>query len=264
LFDEAERSFGRRRETESAFHFLNRAAGDSWQRVRNLLDGWYAAFPDPGGDVRERFRQDEDRQHAAAWWELYVFTLFRRLDYKIEVHPSVAGSRNRPDFLVTRNSGSVYIECTVMFSDDELDDAEAWIFECINSARNPDFLVDVWGVEQIGSQRPRKSEITAPIKEWLASLDADAELAQVNAGGEPPHCKFGFRDWSIALGAWPVEPDHRGEAERLIGSPPARLEVVRDVERMRKILSEKGSRYGQLDRPLVLALLSWASQTNDT
>jgi len=39
----------------------------------------------------------------------------------------------------------VYIECTVMFSDDELDDAEAWIFECINSARNPDFLVDVWG-----------------------------------------------------------------------------------------------------------------------
>jgi hypothetical protein len=113
----------------------------------------------------------------------------------------------------------VYIECTVVFSDDELDDAEAWIFECINSARNPDFLVDVWGVAQIGSQRPRKSEITAPIKEWLASLDADAELAQVNAGGEPPHCKFGFRDWSIALGAWPVEPDHRGEAERLIGSP---------------------------------------------
>ena len=44
LFDEAERSFGRRRETESAFHFLNRAGGDSWQRVRNLLDGWYAAF----------------------------------------------------------------------------------------------------------------------------------------------------------------------------------------------------------------------------
>ena len=38
LFDEVERYEGHALDTESTFHFLNRADGQLWQRTRDLLE----------------------------------------------------------------------------------------------------------------------------------------------------------------------------------------------------------------------------------
>jgi hypothetical protein len=77
--DEVEHYGGPATDTESSFHFLNRAQDSSWQKVREVLDEWYSHHPDPGGDLRSRFQQYDNRQHTSAWWELYTHALFRRL-----------------------------------------------------------------------------------------------------------------------------------------------------------------------------------------
>jgi len=46
--DDIERYGGPATDTESAFHFLNRAADPAWQRVRDLLEDWYSYHPDRG------------------------------------------------------------------------------------------------------------------------------------------------------------------------------------------------------------------------
>jgi len=82
--------------TEDSFAFLNRASGIVWERLREQLDAWYAAFPDDDGDLRRRFRSADPRQHFAAWWEIYLHALLTALGYKLTVHPTVPGTKGHP------------------------------------------------------------------------------------------------------------------------------------------------------------------------
>ena len=260
--DEVELSGGPCRETESTFQYLNRAKGPVWQRVRDLAEQWYADYPDETGDLRSRFRRNDPHQHVPAWWELYTYTLFCLLGYLVEVHPRHPNSDKRPDFLVTRDSGRMYVECAVLFEDDADDntDGQMWIRDCINQAKNPNFMVDV-EMHVRGTQRPRVLDITQPIEEWLTSLDADAVAADIAAGAESPTFELSVRGWVIGLSAWPVLPERRGEADRLIGAyfPFGGVRMLDDIVRIRTILRKKGSQYGPLDAPLVVALLSWST-----
>jgi hypothetical protein len=65
-----------------------------------------------------RLRDDDERQHLPAWWELCTFTLFDRLGYRVEVHPELLGSKKNPDFLVSKGSSSMYVEAALVFNDE--------------------------------------------------------------------------------------------------------------------------------------------------
>lgn len=264
LFDDVELYDGPALQTESSIHFLTRAKGEAWQHVRTLLETWYARFPDPTGDLYGRFRQDDPRQHVAAWWELYTYKLFEQLGYVVEVHPSVAGTSNEPDFRVSTDAETMYVECAVLFEDESeaVSDSQAWLFDCINDANSADFIGDIT-VEQTGTVRPRKRNVVGPIDRWLATLDWHDVSAQVNETGEAPEETFEIRDWRFTLGAWPVRADKRGEAGRFIGSSLIGEARPRsDEKRLRDLIAKKGSRYGAA-QPLVLAILAWSSFTDE-
>jgi hypothetical protein len=263
LFDESPRSDSRPgRHTENSFHFLNRRAGALWDRVRNHVESCYAAFPDDHKpDVVGRLRDDDERQHLPAWWELYTFTLFDRLGYEIEVHPELPGSTKNPDFLVTKGAVSMYVEAAVVFNDDLKSDAWNWVCDCVNDAKNPDFMVDL-EIPTEGRQRPGEKEIQDPLEKWLARLDADQVLADQAAGLGLPRTQLPAGDWVLDYTAAPVSPDRRGMHGRLIGIYPIQsIDFARDVKRLRKTLKDKGSKYSKLDepldRPLVTAITSW-------
>jgi len=111
--------FNRKSESLSTFQFLNSAAGEQWTRARDLLDSWYSDYPDPHKDkLRNHFRSELEGQHVGAWWELYTFTLHRRLGYSVTVEPELPGSTKKIDFLVSRGNESMYIECAVDGAED--------------------------------------------------------------------------------------------------------------------------------------------------
>ncbi|KUI36211.1 hypothetical protein AU194_15965 [Mycobacterium sp. GA-2829] len=100
--------------TEDSFSFLNRVATPEWQRVRELVDAWYRDYPEASQtDLRGRFRDSDAAQHYGAWWELYVYTLFRRLGYDVAIHPALLTTTRQPDFLVSRGETAMYVECVV-------------------------------------------------------------------------------------------------------------------------------------------------------
>lgn len=248
------------RDLEGSFQFLNRVDRPSWQRVRDLLEGWYSEYPDDNNDLRNRFRQSAGSQHYGAWWELYVYTLYRRLGYQVLPHPPVPGTTRRPDFYVSDHNSGVYVECVVFFSGGSggtRDHTEkAWIYDCINRVGNSDFHLDLEWVA-VGTQRPRVFEIADPIQTWLDGLDADQALADRRAGAPLPTLRFSARDWQLDLEAWPIVPDRRESGGRLLGVYPVEQAFVnRDIERIRKIVAGKGRRYGQLPKPLILAVLN--------
>jgi hypothetical protein len=258
LFDEVDRFPPPKRPTESQFEFLNRSEGALWDQTRALLESWYADYSDLDGDLRGRFQQDALSQHMGAWWELYIYTLFRRLGYEIEVHPALPGTKKNPDFLLTRDSTKLVVECAVMLEEAQWgnSDGKSWVLECIDGADSPTFRLGV-DIGAEGNQRPNRKDIVRPIEAWLASLDADALWEAAEAGDSSwPEKEFEIRGWTITVRALVVDPVHRGIASGSIAVGPMKSGVLQHAEQMRTILSDKGSKYGQPTYPLVLALLA--------
>lgn len=241
--------------SESSFHFLNRVDDAVWQRVRELLEDWYAHHPDPDGDLRSRFRDDSIRQHLPAMWELYVFTFFRRLGFSIDVHPKLPSGR-QPDFLVSREQERVYVESVALFEKSAGPDILDWILACIDTASNPDFMVDV-DIVNSGTQYPGRREIARPIESWLANLDYDSARASRNIENERERRVFTFRDWGVRLTARPRAPDRRGDGRPLIAIFPIRSAFsVSNVDEFRNLLRDKASQCNGADASVVIAVLS--------
>ena len=269
LFDQVERSDpSPATHAEDSFTFMNRVDQPLWARVRDVLDVWFADYPrDAAADLRARYRDADSRQHVAAWWELYLFTLYRRLGYSVTVHPSVPNGSGQPDFLIARQGEELYVEAVAVNSgvvdgDGRHGARESWIYDLINEAHSPNFHVQL-EFERVGMQRPKAAEIVRPLEDWLASLDPDAVARALDASEEVPELHLPVRDWTLIFTPLPIKPDRRGKAGRLLGLYPASAGFVNDKTMVRKALERKRRQFGQLDKPFVVALLATSSFMDD-
>jgi hypothetical protein len=267
LFDNVARSdTSPKTNLESLYQFLNRRAGPSWDRVRSEAEKWYEAFPRAERNhLRTRFQEDDVHQHLPAWWELYTYTLFQRLDYDVKVHPQVSASTNRkknPDFLISRGSESIYVESATVFNGDDISDGQAYVCDCVDRAQNPDFMVDL-EIESAGTKRPKERHIIRPLEEWLAGLDWADARKDLEAGVlmDSPRWRWQHplrHGWVLDHMAIPVQPDSRGMPGRRIGIPPTPAAAfIHDVGKIRDKLEDKGSKYSSLKRPLDKPLRRW-------
>lgn len=264
LFDDVDRSDGRPATySEDNFSFLNRVDGPLWEKIRVELEAWFAEFPqEHRDDLRERFRSADPRQHFPAWWELYLFHLFRRLGFDVEVHPDAEGVTTHPDFRLRRGSEGCYVEAVTVFSgiveEGRHATREGWIKDLINEVDNRSFFVSL-DFDRVGTERPSRFEVVDPIKQWLDTLDADV-LSAAPPGSNPPSLTLRVRDWVFTLEAFGISPERRDDGHhRLLGAGPLSSGWVDDVERLGVGLKRKLARYGTLDPPLVVAVLGMSS-----
>jgi hypothetical protein len=261
LFDDRERTDSSpATSAEDSFSFLNRACGIVWDRIRAVSEAWFAAYPPAdASDLRGRFRSKHAGAHLGAWWELYLHHLFTCLGYEIEVHPRVESSDSRPDFLLTRDGEKLYLEAAVVFSgivDDSARDGvrKGWIIDAANRGTSPNFFVGI-DFDQVGTTRPKDRAIYRPVEKWLATLDPDRVAADHEASAELPKLTIDVNDWRVRFRAIPIKPEARGkDGARLVGMGPVTAGFVDDESQIRDTVKHKGSRYGSLDAPSIVAI----------
>jgi len=187
LFDDYERNdYNPPLFSESTYTYLNRSADKRWSQTRDLLEGWFAEYPD---EQKAKFRTDfsvsDQGQHLGAWWELYIYTLYRRIGYdNIEIHPELDDIPTHPDYLVTSNDNSMYVECIVTSTSDapitRNPGVEAAIYDAVNDITDTNFLVGL-KFKKEGKQHPSRREIIAGIGNWLKKLNPDDVEADLKA-----------------------------------------------------------------------------------
>jgi hypothetical protein len=251
LFDEFERIDSTRKpySGESVFQFMNRVDRVDWARVREELEAWYSEYRDSDNDLRNRFQSQREDQHYGAWWELYVYTFYRRLRYAVDVHPTMPNG-TKPDFVVTREGVSTYVECKAIPAKPR-SAHEAWILDATNKVRHGDFLLEL-DIEREGKEQPRAASIRTNLEKWLNTLDADDVLSNVRAGKDDfPSFTLPVKDWRLTYTAYPVDREKRGERAGLLAVPPSSgAAFIDDVGPIRKALREKGRKYADLAQPL--------------
>lgn len=104
LFDHADRPHpGPADHVEDTYSFLCRSAWEASARARGLLEAWFAHYPpEHQQDLRRRF----ESSFAAAFFELAIHEVLRRIGARVSVHPEVPGADTRPDYLAAFPDGS--------------------------------------------------------------------------------------------------------------------------------------------------------------
>jgi hypothetical protein len=237
-----------------------------WARVRTYVEDCFAAYPEEhAADLRERFRSSRWSDHAGAWWELYLFTMFRRLGCEVEVHPALPNITKRPDFKVDARDKSFYVEARHVAAGptagEQVVGSDEWITGPLDELAHPRFMVVVRILRRHVQQPPRRA-VTARVLPWLDSLDPDAVAA------DPFLDRWMFRQDDAAGWAFELRPlaiEARAESERgLVGIFPGHSGYDNTVTALRAALKEKAAKYGHTGAPFVLApLLTSGFADND-
>lgn len=265
VFDELTRTDATpARHNEGRFAFLNRSASKYFQHVRDLIEDWFNHLPPSAkGDIRGALRAD-DRQMESAFWELFLHEAYRCSGYQIEVHPDTPSRTTRPDFKLTRESESFYLEAvsvgqaaTAIAEDRRLHE----VHQILADLQIQDFALEL-STYTVGPRPLATKRLRQELRSWVARLDPDAVIASAAArtsiGFDAlPSFDWEDEDWRLEFHALPLKEDVRGRSRSALGMlGPGEAVVVDNVTGISRALDSKRNKYGQLDAPLVVAVLS--------
>ncbi len=240
---------------EPAYAFLDRAAGTRWERVRGELDGWFGRLPAPArADLRNRFAQDAELDHAGAFWELWVHEAHRRRGFEVTVNIGCEAGERRQDFVLARGRERCWLEATVVGGDSPLSFTERRLDEqlrdIVATVRAPRFSLAL-EVVKYGACSPGRRRIVPPLERWLGSLD----VRELRA---PAVRRLAFDDWVVDVEAIALDhADARASGcAQLVPRGAGGRSAVNDVRPLRRKIKKKAARYGELDRPYLLAVLA--------
>ena len=243
---------------ETTFSFLNRAAGDYWDQVRKLVEDWIGVFPAAArSDIVGRLRSS-NRHFAAAFWELYLHETFVRSGFEVVVHPSVNSGSRPPDFFVSRREEAFHVEAKSLFEGVLDSGAEARRdrqYDSLDGLRSPNFFLSVECYD-VGPREASARGLCRELEAWLGSLNPDEGSLLAFGEQDGERCRWEADGWLLEFRPIPVQAEYRGRADhRPIGMVgPGEARVLDDAGVLRKALRKKGSAYGDLDHPLVLAI----------
>ena len=240
---------------EPAYAFLDRAAGARWERVRAELDRWFARLPSPArADVRNRFAQAAELDHAGAFWELWVHEAHRRRGFEVTVNIGCEAGARRQDFVLARGAEHCWLEATVVGGDSPLSFTERRLDEqlrdIVATVRAPRFSLAL-EVIRYGACSPGRRRIVPPLERWLGALDP----RELRTAGSVR--RLAFDDFVIDVEAIAL-PDALARPCGCAQLVPRAVAggAVNDVRPLRRKIKKKAARYGDLDKPYLLAVLA--------
>ena len=261
LFDDFRRiDDSPRRHTEREFAFLNRTSAQPFAHVRDEIERWFSQFPDDSRPGLAARAHGDDQAWASVFWELYLHNLLRRAGFTVEIEPRLPGVTTRVDFLATRGSSAVAVEATTVLGPDREKAAlqrKLTVYEALQRVSSPNFWLAVDILEE-GRSDLAVSRQRAAVERWLASLDpddAEADLAVLGEGSLPTR-RIRSEGWEVELAALPRAKEDRGKPLGPLGAfGPGQGSLIDDATPLRKRLRAKGSHYGDLNVPFVVAVL---------
>jgi hypothetical protein len=264
LFSDIDRTFkGSKLYAEPDYDYLDRSARPEAGSIRAVLEKWFAQYPcSDRGDLLGRFTSPSDTQHNSAGFELYLYELFRLLGYSVQVHPETSsGKTTRPDFLLRDANGSrMYVEA-VQTTDVSTEEQGAQarlnvVYDAINRLEVFGWFLGV-KARNYPVNPPSGRNLRRQLKDWLEGLDPEQVTESVKKTGHHALPMFDYADgeWRIQFTAFPRSPEKRDKPVRaVLGVLFGGAQWLNTWEVLRDTLIFKGSRYGDLDAPLVIAV----------
>lgn len=263
LFEEKLRTYsGPKTYVERDFDFLDRSGRKEAEKVREFLNYWIERFPEAEQkELASRIQSRDSKAFESATFEIILYAILTNLGASIEIHPDLDnGSEKHPDFLVSFGEGEeFYVEAVLASEHSEAELAaerrKNVVLDSIERMESPNFFLGInaeGNPETPPSGKPLRRELSA----WLAKLDPDVVANDVDEHGfeAVPKMQWCHDGWEIEFEAIPIKPEKRGNGQRVIGVLSGGARFINGWEPIRDALRSKGNRYGELSKPLVVAV----------
>jgi hypothetical protein len=254
------------------YAYYNRSARPAVANIRALLDRWflhYAATERP--ELAAKFRAAFD----AAFFELALHELLQRLGCAVEVHPSVAGTWKRPDYLATPSDGSepFFLEA-VLVTDESAEDAghrrvRHEVLDAINAFFNPNFFFGIAKLAGKATSPPPRRALHQYLAALVRGLDPDVVAADYERGGFDALPRARLEHAGLVLEMYPVPKTTHARGDRSfrsVGVGPVEMAWLDSGAAIRAAVKRKAGRYGTLPHPFIIAvngITQWGIKHDD-
>ncbi len=241
---------------EREFDYLDRSGKPEAEQVRQFLDAAFSSWPrERQADLRARLVGGD---YVSASFELILHELLKRRGRLPQIEVAKEGTTKRPDFFVGPDVPSFYLEAVVATEAPPTDVAAGkrlgQLHDLINGMADPNFFVTL-DVRRYGARQPSARAIKSFLRGELKQLDPDSESIWTEDNGFlGPKMLWEHDGWSIVFHAIPKRQDARGKPGRLVGAVTKGLWVPASDRSVRAAVKAKGGRYGEMDRPYVVAV----------
>jgi len=234
--------------TESNYCFLNES---SWKWVdyyRNQVEEWYSRFPDDL-DFYRQFTSRKDWHHASAFFELYTFTLFSKLGFKVSYHGSI-GSR-KIDLVLMSDSIKILIDCVLSGEPNQnqsIERIEKQIEDIIEEVQSPFYWIAANFI-RTSDQTPKLSRIRSNLQSEIASLNLEI--------GETKTMVWSDEHWIIEFSFFKKDPPDERSLGSVVSSQRGGFVDGPSMSILRRTLnSKRGSSY-DVRCPYIIAVNSY-------
>lgn len=249
---------------ENPFDFYNRSSSAEVATIRELIEDWYKDYPHSGKKhLHGLFKGDFD----AAFFELFMFTLFNRNNFTVSLHPELYLKSTKPDFCLKRNYLEWYVEAKIVKNVSEGEEKKNRVMDAIehelNKIKSPNFFFHFkhTDFEYTGKGHPPLTNCKEFIENELQNRNPDEVerlLKEEGLNCEYVNVKYEKKGLKLILGLIPKAKKFRGDANvRPIGLiTRGEAKFVTTHEAIKISLQKKASKYGSFDKPFIIALNS--------
>jgi hypothetical protein len=223
--------------------------------ARKNIDEWISHWPsDDDAELLGNLTSNRDSQVQASCWELYVNSLLRSLNFRTKKLNHREGMKT-PDFLVTKDSKSFYVEAAVRNPDEDM----LWesLVVDLKQVKRSDYTIFL-SLELRGAKRPSSKRIADQIQK---RLDQFVETAEPYAFSAAQEFEVSSDGWTLK--AAPLALRGTAEMEMVAAHSSGSLMPINDDIALRAKIEEKRKKYKDLDFPLVLAILENSFSVSD-
>ncbi len=267
LFDNIERTFvGSAGYNENTFDYYQRSARKDIAIIRAKLNDWFQSYPEnEKHNLKGSFRDHFDD----CFYELFLFQLFRKLDFQIEIHPKIPNSSKKPDFLIKRNELEVYVEAKIVKSKSRKQEAlERKInqfYDDFNKIKIKGFLLDIHKFIIKTGNQPSTKQAIGHIEKEINKIEPELLTAKFKKFGCESIPSIKFEDDSLEIIVKPIPIKTSAKAKeylRSIGIFPIETFWGGGEEPLRDSINYKAKRYGKFDKPFIICVNSLDIRTS--
>lgn len=258
LFEQIERTYtGSSNHNENPYDYYNRSARKDISIIRETLNEWFSKYPN---DEKLELRNSFKKKFDDCFYELFLYQLFTKLGFDIQVHPDLPNTSKKPDFLLKRGDLELYAEAKIVknksHQQEAVDRKINEFYDNISKIDSKDFLLNIDTFILKSHKQPSTKGLIKKIEEEIQMLDPDLVTEEITTKGfeSIPVIEIENEDILLRIKPMPVVKSARDKKKRPIGMYPMESFWGGGEESLRDSISMKAKRYGKLDKPFIVCV----------
>ena len=267
LFEDIERTFlGPAEHNENSFDYYQRSARKDISIIRETLNEWFNSYPQ---SEKKELKNSFKKHFDDCFYELFLFQLFTKLEFEIEIHPELKNSSKRPDFLIKRDDLKIYIEAKTFKNKSKKEEAiERKInqfYDNLSKLELKGFLLKLDTVTLKNNKQPSTRGLIKNIETTFTNLDHDLVTNRISKEGLEGIPEFVFENEDLLLIIKPIPILDKGNSKsRPIGMYPFQSFWGTGGDSLKEAISMKAKRYGKLEHPFLVCINTLDIKTSNT